>query len=130
MRKLFDNIRSAFSLRPAALTATTNGTSVDTRGYGDAMAVLEVGAVSGTSPTLDVKIQESDDNSAFTDVAGAAFTQVTAANSSQVLRLGQLNLVRKRYVRAVATIGGTSPSFALGCQILLGEGASGAVNND
>lgn len=130
MRKLFDNVKAVFSFRPNRVTASANGTGIDTQGYNDAMVILEVGAVSGTSPTLDVKIQESDDNSTFTDVSGATFTQVTASNSSQVLRLSSLNVTRSRYVRAVATIGGTSPSYDFSCEVLLGGGASGPENDD
>ena len=130
MRKLFDNTKAVFTLRPQAATASANGTGVDTQGFAEGMVVLEVGAVSGTTPTLDVKLQESDDNSTFTDISGATFTQVTAANSSQVKRLAELNVSRKRYIRAVATIAGTTPSFAVAAQILLGTKFSGAINDD
>lgn len=128
--KLFDNIKAAFTHRPQRATSSQNGTGVDTQGYRDAMVVLEVGTVSGTSPTLDVKLQESDDNSTFTDISGATFTQVTASNSSQVKRLAELNVTRKRYVRAVATIAGTTPSFDFATEILLGESYKGPINND
>src|SRR4051812_876213 len=101
MRKLFDNIKSSFSHRPVTATASANGTGVDTQGYTDAVVVLEVGTVSGTTPTLNVKVQESDDNSTFSDVTGATFTQVTATGSSQVLRVAELNVGRKRYLRTV-----------------------------
>lgn len=130
MIKLLDNIKASFSFRPQALTATGNGTGVDTQGYDDAMVVLETGAVSGTTPSMTVKIQESDDNSTFTDITGATFTAVTASNNSQVLRVTELNITRKRYLRAVATISGTTPSFTTACEILLGGGYQGAVNND
>ena len=128
MRQVYDNVKSLFSFRPSAQTSTANGTGVDTKGYDNAMVTLEVGAVSGTSPTLDVKIQESDDNSTFSDVSGATFTQVTAANSSQKIRVAELNVPRKRYLRAVATIGGTSPSFTMAVNILLGRAHSNPVN--
>lgn len=130
MRKLFDNTKVSFSFRPNAVTATANGTGVDTQGYADGMVILEVGTVSGTTPSMTVKIQESDDNSTFADITGATFTAVTASNSSQVLRLSELNVTRKRYVRAVATISGTTPSFAFSTIVLLGENTSGPVNND
>jgi hypothetical protein len=132
MRKLFDNIKASFTLRPQSLgSGATNGTGVDTQGYNDAMVVLETGAVSGTSPTLDVKLQESDDNSTFADISGATFTQVTAANSSQVMRLAELNVTRKRYIRAVGTVGGSStPTVIAGVEILLGQAASRPVNSD
>jgi hypothetical protein len=130
MRKLFDSIKSSFTIRPVTATATATGTGVDTQGYFDAVAVLEVGAVSGTTPTLNVKIQESDDNSSWADVSGATFTQVSASNSSQVLRLSELNVTRKRYLRALGTIAGTTPSFAFGVQLLMGDSYGAAVNQD
>ena len=128
MRSVYDAIKAVFSFRPAALTSTANGTSVDTKGYNSAMVALEVGAVTGTSPTLDVKIQESSDNSTWTDVSGATFTQVTASNNSQVLRVEGLGTSRSRYLRAVATIAGTSPSFTFGCEFLLGRAYREPVN--
>lgn len=123
MRSVFDAIKAAFSLRPNALTSTTNGTGVDTMGYNSLAAVLEVGTVSGTSPTLDVKLQESDTlGGTYTDITGATFTQVTASNASQKIRLDGLGVGgRKRFIRAVATIAGTSPSFACGVELILGR---------
>jgi hypothetical protein len=98
-------------LAPATRTASANGAGVDLQPYTNpggrnVKAVLDVGTVTGTSPTLDVKMQQSDDNSTFSDISGAAFAQQTAAG------LNELHFVAtKRYVRAVATIAGTSPSF-------------------
>lgn len=129
-RKVFDNVKALFSFRPNRVTATANGTGIDTQGFYDGAVVLEVGTVSGTTPTLDVKLQESDDNSTFVDIAGATFTQVTASNSSQIKRIRELNLARKRYVRALATIAGTTPSFDFSCEVLLGEALAGVVNDD
>lgn len=128
MRSVYDVIKALFTLRPQAATASANGSGVDTLGYNSAMLVLEVGTVSGTTPTLDVKLQESVDNSTFTDVTGYTFTQVTASNNSQVMRIDGLGTSRKRYLRAVATIGGTTPSFALAAEILLGRAFKKPVN--
>src|SRR5437899_6077210 len=97
-------------LTPRTLTGSVNGTGGDLlAGDGRCFAIQQVGAVSGTSPTLDGKIQESSDNAAWTDIAGATFTTVTAANNYQAITFDRT----KRYVRYVGTIGGTSPSFAL-----------------
>jgi hypothetical protein len=131
MRDLYSAIKAAFTIRPVTATTTQTGSTVDTKGYNSALAVLEVGAVSGTSPTLDVKIQESDNpTTGYTDVTGLTFTQVTAANNSQVLKIeGIGGTPRKRYLRAVGTIGGTSPSFTFGVEILLGRAYQQPVNS-
>lgn len=108
-------------IRPQAATATvTPGTGIDRRGYNHATVVLELGAVSGTTPTCDVKIQESDaSGSGFVDVTGAVFSQKAAAAASKTY-VGSLDLrPRKRYLRAVATIAGTTPSFGIAVQFVL-----------
>ncbi len=129
MRSVYDAIKALFTIRPQAATATVTGSAVDTLGYNSAMAALEVGAVSGTTPTLDVKLQESDTSGGtYTDITGAAATQVTASNNSQVIRVEGLGTSRKRFIRAVGTIGGTTPSFALSVEILLGRAFKEPVN--
>lgn len=95
---------------PAARTSTVTGSSQDMiAGDGQVAAIQTVGAVSGTSPTLDGKIQESSDGSTWTDVSGATFTQVTASTSLQVITFQR----SKQYLRYVGTIAGTSPSFTM-----------------
>mgnify|MGYP001573032664 FL=1 len=122
MKSVYDAIKAAFTIRAVTATATATCTGVDTLGYNSAAVALEVGVVSGTSPTLDVKIQDSADNSTFADVTGLTFTQVTATGNSQILRVDGLNTsTRRRYLRAVGTIAGTTPSFAFGVEILLGR---------
>ena len=132
MRSVYDNVKTVVTLRPQAITANTNGIGVDTLGYNSAAISLETGAVTGTTPTLDVKIQDSADNSTFADLSTpVAFTQVTAANNSQILRLEGLNATgRRRYIRVVATVGGTTPNFTSLCTVLLGRAYRGgsAVN--
>ena len=57
---------------PAARTATVTGTGFDVSNYiGNITFSQSVGTVTGTTPTLDGKIQDSADNSSFTDVTGA-----------------------------------------------------------
>lgn len=111
----FNNEAQAVELAPAAArTATANGTGVDIRDFqGILKVLLNIGAVTGTAPTLDVKIQDSADNSTFADVTGYAFAQQTAA-ANLALGIDTRNL--RRYIRAVMTIGGTTPSFP--CAIL------------
>ena len=102
-------------LDPAARTATVNGSAADILDYESfAAAILQSAAGTGTTPTLDVKLQDSADGSTgWADIAGAAFAQVgNAAASAQVLKFNASAV--RRYIRAVATVGGTTPSFTCG----------------
>lgn len=98
-------------------TASFNSTGVDLktgtprRGL---VARLRVTAASGTTPTLDGKIQESNDNSAWNDLC--SFDQLTTTGIQYATFETE-----KRYVRLVATIAGTSPSFTYDCDVLLGR---------
>jgi hypothetical protein len=102
----------------AARTTTLTGTGVDLQSYeGNIGLILNCSAATdGTNPTLNVKIQDSANNSDFDDVSGLTFTQVTTAASVQLLR------VRKsvrRYIRVVGTIGGTDdPAFTYGIELV------------
>lgn len=89
----------------AARTVSEDSQAVGVNGFSTLVLHLEVSAVAGTSPTLDVRLQDSADGTNWADT-GAAFTQTTAVG---VKRLVANNV--GRYVRAVATIGGTTPSF-------------------
>jgi hypothetical protein len=92
-------------------TATANGTGVDCRALrGTAKAILNSAAGTGTSPTLAVKLQDSPNNSDWTDITGATFTQVVDAASRQSINVSLDGAAR--YIRAVLTIGGTNtPTF-------------------
>jgi hypothetical protein len=98
-------------LAPQTITTTTNGSAADmNNGDGLCFAIQQVGTVSGTSPTLAGKIQESVDGSTgWTDIAGATFTTVTVSTNTQAIVFERT----KRYLRYVGTVGGTSPSFTL-----------------
>lgn len=98
---------------PAIVTSTANTSSVDRLNYAGSNAVVTLAcgpAAAGTAPTLDVKIQDSADNSSFADVSGATFTQVTTTASIQHISLALDGC--RRYLRAVLTVGGTdTPTF-------------------
>jgi len=103
----------------AARTSTVTATGVDISGYKGGLIVQQlVGVVSGTTPTLDGKLQGSPDNSTWTDISGATFTQVTATDSFQ--KIGVDARVVGKYLRYVGTIAGTTPSFTMGV-VLLGQ---------
>jgi hypothetical protein len=91
------------------LTATANGNSFRVgEGAECRVEVAVTGTVSGTSPTLDFKIQDSADNSSFADM-GVTFTQITATAARQQKEFKTRK--GRGYIRCVATVGGTSPSF-------------------
>lgn len=92
----------------ASRTSSGNESSVDNGASSadGAVAHLHVTAASGTSPTLDVVVQESADNSTWVDLI--TFTQATAATSERLAVTGTV----ERYIRAQWTLGGTSPDFS------------------
>ena len=101
---------------PAAFTTTSTETSVDfgaagTNGGGGSLHVI---AASGSSPTLDAKIQTSADNASFSDYI--TFAQQPAVGSE--FKTSTSNPAR--YARAVLTIGGSTPSFTVA--ISFGQG--------
>lgn len=66
--------------------------------------MVYVPSAAGTNPTLDVTIQESDDDSTYRTIG--SFPQITAA--------GQYFITIKsnaRYRRYTADVGGTNPAF-------------------
>jgi len=95
-------------------TAATNGASIDGTAQSTfgAQAYLQATTFTGTDVT--VKIQDSADNSSFADVAGLAFTAVTAAHVTQRIATSNAATIR-RYLRAVTTTSGgfTSATFAV-----------------
>lgn len=98
-------------INPAAYSSTqTPSNGVDCRGWKNLKVILPVGAV-GASATMDVKLQESSDDSTYTDITGAAFTQLTNARQN-TKRLMEVFLPdRKRYIRAVGTYGGSGSAL-------------------
>ena len=103
----------AYGNAPAIAARTSSlstGSGVDLNDTGpEFFAFLNNGTTSGTSPTLAVKLQESNViSSDYTDISGATFTTLTAAGS-EMIRVANRT---KRYVRAVSTHGGTdTPTF-------------------
>jgi hypothetical protein len=104
------------SVYPSTVNDTNNGSAVDLiDGDGRCFATQIIGTVSGTTPSLTGKIQESADNSTWTDVTNATFTAVTASSNLQTIVFDRT----KRYLRHARTVSGTSPTFALA--VLIGE---------
>lgn len=88
---------------------TTSGTSAEftVGNYKEASFFLNVTAVSGTTPTLDVKIQTKD------PVSGEWFDIVTFTQATGITkeRKADKTIDIGSVIRASYTIGGTTPSF-------------------
>ena len=107
MRDLENNIDYATSLAPAGnRTASANGTGVDLQGYEAAVALIAAGTI--TDGTHTPKLQESDDNSSFTDVAAADLvgTTLVAITANSVQKISYVGA--KRYIRVATTVSGTT----------------------
>lgn len=100
----------------AALTATGNSSVLDIKKTDSEGVWVEivVTAASGTTPTADFKVQESDDNVTFNDVV--TFPQFTTATG----RVARKVQSKRRYLRLARTIGGTTPSYTVTAGIVSG----------
>jgi len=106
----------------AALTTTTT-TAAFTPTFGTSYSVsIPVTAVTGTTPTLDVAIEESDD-SGTNWFKVYDFPRITAAG---MYRSPLIRIVGNR-VRYVQTVGGTSPSFTRAINRLQNSNSAEAV---
>ena len=102
----------------AAVTSTATSAAIDLKEYdGDVSLILTSAAGTGSSPTLDVKVQDSDaSGGTYGDLSGAAFTQVTDSASMQVITFSKDEA--KRYIKIVQTLGGSTPSFTFNINAL------------
>lgn len=121
MRDLKSNIDLAQSLAPQARTSSANGTGIDLQGYNSAIVVFNPGTI--TDGTHTPKVQESDDNSTYTDVAAAdllgSFSDLA---SNTIQRVGYRGY--KRYIRAVITVAGATTGGVYGAEIIRGNASS------
>lgn len=111
------------SLKPAARTASANGTGVDLAGFDAAMVVIDAGAWTDGSHTFEV--QESDDNSSFTAVASADLDGTEpvvdgAPDDDQIYVIGYHGI--KRYLRVATTVSGTTTGAVYSASIVRGNG--------
>ena len=102
-------IRTNAQHRASAAATTTHNTVGETTGSNELIAVmLDITAVSGTTPTMDVEVQWSHDNATwFSDDAGLdRFAQKTVAS-----KVVKQFVVKGAYFRLAVVVGGTTPSF-------------------
>jgi hypothetical protein len=92
----------------AARTSSVNSSAFPLYDADKLVLYVSCTAASGTSPTLDVKIQDSPDfGTTWFDVAGTAITTITAAGTQITSATRAFN----KTGRVVVAIGGTTPSF-------------------
>ncbi len=104
----------------AARTTTTNSSDVSKITGKGVKLYLDITAASGSTPTLDLKVQAKDALSdKYFDIVGASFAQkVTTGQDDLVVYPGvaetanrSVSDVMTKTWRIVATIGGGTPSF-------------------
>ena len=105
----------------AAITTTTTSANIATTNLQSVSFLINVTAVSGTSPTLDVVLQETLDGTSYYDVYH--FERITAAGQyySPVMKLSGIGF---RFVR---TVSGTTPSFTMSAVRISRAGDSSLV---
>lgn len=96
---------------PAVITSTTTSSALDmSTGDGRCVCTVITGAVSGTTPTATVKVQQSaTSGGTYADITGATTAALSAANT-----VTRFSFDRDLpFLRVVNTEAGTSPSFAI-----------------
>lgn len=126
MSTVYAQVTAGVSLAPATHTSTTNGSSVDLdvnqNGFRSAMIVVVTGSV--TAGTHTISVQHSNDNTNWDPAAAADLEGSPPAigtdDSNKTYEVGYRG--SRRYVRAVSTVTGTTPSGTYGAFVLMGSG--------
>ena len=137
MNRLAENYKKFLAQTGSSITTATNGTSLDLGPnlLDDVCIDLLIGGVTGTTPTLDVTLQTSEDDATWTTESDA-FPQYTDADATTVKVLG-FNMNgnnsagnARRYLRLVFTPGGTTPDFTVCAVASVRAAEAGAALND
>ncbi|MEX2644954.1 MAG: hypothetical protein WD249_01705 [Gaiellaceae bacterium] len=105
IRSLKGDLRLKSSIAPDGnRTSSINGATVDLRGYGSALAIVHAAAI--TDGTHTPKLQESSDDSSWSDVAAADLDgSFVALETNLVQHVAYKGT--KRYIRLVVTVTGS-----------------------
>jgi len=121
MRDIKNNLDGVSSIDPASVTVTTNGSGVDLRDFDGAMVVFQAGTADtgNGDETYTPGVEESDDNSSYSAVAPSDLEGAPVnMTANSVQRIGYKGA--KRYIRAVLTLGGTTPSINISALVIRG----------
>mgnify|MGYP006935498287 CR=1 FL=1 len=116
--KMLENAKLANAFNPVDSTgATTDGPSVNVSDCFFATLVVNIGNIAANASAF--KVQESDNDSSWSDVTGGGFTSPTAASSDNKCFVAFVPCggVRKKYLRATIT-GGAGATLIGGTWIL------------
>lgn len=142
-REIYSDLKVTQALIPAVRTADANGVTIDTIGYDSLLLVANAGnsadTLSGTV-LFEFEVEESDDDSTWTDVADANLTNYVAGTNdgcfafvdapsedSRTFITGYKG--SKRYVRVVYNVTGThSTGTPVGAIAIQGHASRTPVN--
>lgn len=136
MRDLYHNVLVTQHLNPVNSTTTKTSTVIDLKGYNSASVIFAVGLSGDTlsgSVYWTLKLQESDNDSDYTDVAAADLLNGSATVVIDAAAEDETSVVfgykgSKRYLKGVATPTGThSTGTPLGIVALRGTPAYAPV---
>jgi hypothetical protein len=136
MRSVYDGIKNIQAVDPIAASAAQTSDAIDTMGFNSGVVVVTNGAATGTpdSYTVNAKVTECDTSDGqFTDVTGAAITEITADGKIANIRLEGLGTSIERYIKVVVTpalTGGTTPKALVGATVHLGRAYTEPVGNE
>ena len=121
IRDLYSNLGESTPIALVTHTADADGTGIDMQGFSSLMLVAVVGVSGDTlsgSVYIELEVEESDDDSTYTDVANADLQNtVTGTNvgtfaliddpAEDALTYKTGYLGNKRYIRPVVNVTGT-----------------------
>ena len=107
LHTLFDNVTVKTSFNLVNANSTQNGSSFDTLQYRRAGFVFSY--VTGAATTANFQVQDSPDNSVWTNVTGATLVTPIAAGTASSEQTVNIDLAkRQRYIRAQLICTGTN----------------------
>lgn len=90
----------------AATTETENTEAIDVSAFEALILTLVTSSTTGTSPTLNIIVQDSDDGTTW--YTHTTIAEITA-DGTVITRIDKF----RKFVRYNMTIGGTTPSFTI-----------------
>lgn len=115
------NVTNALNTAAITSNTTTSGTGIDLKGYQAAMFVIKSGTL--TDGTYTINVQESDNDSTYTDVAAADLVgskPVFAATEDNVAKkVGYIG--EKRYILVQVVTTGVTSGGTIGAIVVRGH---------